>query len=50
MYLEPIITLFTDFNSAACAKKKKETRGMYRKTNASRYRIAVIRKGIYGPR
>ena len=49
MYLEPIITLFTDFNSAACAKKK-ETRGMYRKTNASRYRIAVIRKGIYGPR
>ena len=49
MYLEPIITLVTDFNSAACPKKK-ETRGMYRKTNASRYRIAVIRKGIYGPR
>ena len=24
MYSEPIITLFTDFNSAACAKKKKK--------------------------
>ena len=24
MYLEPIITLFTDFNSAACAKKRKQ--------------------------
>ena len=26
MYLEPIITLFTDFNSAGCAKKKKKKR------------------------
>ena len=24
MYLEPILTLFTDFNSAVCAKKRKQ--------------------------
>ena len=29
MYWEPIITLFTDFNSAACAKKKEKQEGCY---------------------
>ena len=31
------------------AQKKGETRGMLRKTNASRCRIAVLGKGIFGP-
>ena len=48
MYYGPVMTLFTNFNRLPV--QKKGARGMSRKTNASRYRIAVIGKGIYRPR